>query len=538
MVSTELQNQVATVRALFSRGRANDGLAATEQMVIQGHIDLDLLEQAWQQAIALDNTDFMTRVLASIRKVAPRARHWRLTMLQASYHDTRHEWQKKIVALRKARKQGADAVTVQLKEADARERLLQPEKALAVLADFPGTGLALDHAQAIRARCLQQQNEPQQAIELLEAWLPEAGDNVATVAGQKLLARLYDKAGQWQQAWHWADTGNALSAKLHQSAIADSDIRWRVEVWHHLYRPGSAFQLPVYDHDGDTPVFLLGFPRSGTTLLEQVLDAHPKIQALEEPPTIMLTLRHAVDIAKARAWMRGTLKQPGLSKKQALIRVFQEMARFTEKDVERLRECYWKSVENLLGKRPRQMLLDKMPLNTVDMAFIKMLFPQARFIVALRHPADVLLSCYMQSFEANDAMANFHELEAGAIFYRQVMGLLERYQGELSLEGRLHVIRYEDLTADFDTRAGKLMEFLDLPFEASQQNYHEHARQRGTLATPSYQGVTQPIYRNAVGRWQHYSQWMHPAYEHLAPACLRYGYSLDWQEKEVNKSTG
>jgi len=537
MSSDNMQTLVTTARNLFAQGQVAQALAATENLVAQGGIDLDLLDQAWRQAALLDDTDFMARVLASVKKVAPKTRHWRLTMLQASYHEVRHEWKEKIVALRKAKKQGADPALVMLHEASARERLLQPEKALAVLDRFRGQGDSLDHAQAIRARCFQQLKETAKAKALLESWLPDAGENVAAVSGRKLLARLHDKTGDWESAWHWASQGNHLSAKLYKAALGDNDIRWRVEIWHHLFRADSQFQLPTYDvskggSEEMSPVFLLGFPRSGTTLLEQILDAHPKITAMEEPPTVTDALRQAVEMAKARAWLRGSLKQPGLSKKQALVRIFQEMSNFSQGEIRRLRDIYWESARKRLGNFSEPVLLDKMPLNTVDMAFINMLFPRARFIVALRHPADVLLSCYMQSFEANDAMVNFHEMESAAIFYRQVMGLLERYQARLSLEGRMHFIRYEDLTADFDTEAEALMMFLGLPFEPTQQNYHEHARQRGTLATPSYQGVTQPIYRNAVDRWQNYNQWMGPAFEHLAAACRCYGYSLELQERK------
>lgn len=533
MADNALQECAEQAQRAFTAGKGVEGLAATEKLLEHGVVDWTLVKAAFHQAALMQDLGRMAAMLAQVKRKI-QGSDSRLALLEASYHEANHDWSGKLKALHRASNAGADPDTVALHRAATHERLLQPEQALAELETFSASASdeMRDHRQAIRARCLQQQGEESQVIAGLEAWLPQAGENAATMSGYKLLARLYDKQQHWQQAWYCMEQGNALSAVLYSHSVASSDIRWRVEVWHHLYQPGSGFSLPTYDHDGATPDFLIGFPRSGTTLLEQVLDAHPAIEAMEEPPTVSAALSLAVEMVKARAWIKGRLKQPGLSRKEVLVRVFREMANFSREDVARLRACYWQAVQEKRGKEPGdKRLLDKMPLNTTDMAFIKMLFPRARFIVALRHPADVLLSCLMQSFQANDAMANFHELEPGAIFYRQVMALLPRYQQALSLEGDVHFVRYEDLTADFDGEASKLMAFLGLEYQPAQKDYHHHARHRATLSTPSYQGVTQPIYRTAVARWRHYETQLAPIFKHLQAACRRYGYSLESQEE-------
>lgn len=526
MSEPSIESQIAQIHHFFAQGNIGEGLLASEKILLQGRLDFPLLEKAFNQAKAINDTDFMARVLSAIKTAAPQLKHWRIGMLQASYHEARHDWLAVLKALRKAEKWGANPASIRLQKAAVRERLLEPNKALVLLENFEGEGRQFDYAQSIRARCYEQLGDTEMAITLLEEWLPCSGKNSASMDGHKLLGRLYDKQQQWSKAWYWVERGNALGAELYNGEVSNSDIRWRVEVWHQLYSQQSRFEMPCYPVKGSSPVFLLGFPRSGTTLLEQILDSHPSIQALEEPPTVMLALRHAVEWAKAKAWVKGLLGKSGQTKKHILTAIFREMGNFSRDEVERLREMYWDSVRSLLGGKPQHTFVDKMPLNTVDIAFINMLFPDAKFVVALRHPADVLLSCHMQSFEANDAMANFHELVSGAIFYRQVMALLQRYEKKLALDDRVHFIRYEDLTTDFDAEARKLMAFISLSYEEEQSNYHLHARARGSLATPSYQGVTKPIYRNAVARWEHYVPWLEPVFEHLAPACKHFGYFL------------
>ena len=114
-----------------------------------------------------------------------------------------------------------------------------------------------------------------------------------------------------------------------------------------------------------------------------------------------------------------------------------------------------------------------------------------------------------------DAMA----LENAASFYKQ-------YEGGFDLKDRVHYIRYEDLAMDLEGEARKVLDFLGLPWDDAVLNYDEHAKQRGTLATPSYQGVTQKIYDSSRERWRHYAQWMEPVLPHFREAAERYGYDL------------
>ena len=516
---------LSSLEAMIDAGRVGEALPGVLAALQAGKVEARLLEKAFAHALATDNVAWLSAVVAAIASLPARLRHWRLSMLVARVEGYRHDWSAKALALEAALSQGAEPAKVKLQLADAYERMLQAEKALAILDGETVPEPLLDFAEDIRSRCLLQLGDGDAAITLLKKWLPTAGTNWAAVAGQKRLARFLDKQGDWAQAWENVTRANAMAAELYGQSIENNQDRWRVEIWSQLFAPERDFSLPVYPCEDESPIFLVGFPRSGTTLLEQIMDAHPGLTALEEPATVSRALQQGFELARAKAWVRGSLRKPGLNKQQALLAVFSEMSRFSEKDVNSLRATYWQQVEALLGCRPAR-LVDKMPLNTIDMAFIRMLFPQARFIMALRHPCDVLISCLMQSFEANEGMANFHAPVTGATFYRQVMGLMERYMTIPGMASQVHKIRYEDLTEAPQREMASLMAFLELEMTSNQEAYYEHARDRGTLSTPSYLGVTQPMYRNAVNRWVHYREWLEPALKHLERAYDQFGYSL------------
>jgi hypothetical protein len=165
---------------------------------------------------------------------------------------------------------------------------------------------------------------------------------------------------------------------------------------------------------------------------------------------------------------------------------------------------------------------DKMPLNIVHAGLIKRLFPRARFILALRHPCDVCLSCLMQNFSLNHSMAVFCSLDDTIRFYREVFSLWERYMETLNLS--VVTVRYEDMTRDLRGSTEPVLNFLGLEWDERLLAFHEHARGRGYIATPSYAQVTQPLYGHAVARWQRYGPKLMAAAEELYAEIERFGY--------------
>ncbi|HTA64930.1 MAG TPA: sulfotransferase [Xanthomonadaceae bacterium] len=248
--------------------------------------------------------------------------------------------------------------------------------------------------------------------------------------------------------------------------------------------------------------FLIGFPRSGTTLLNQVLDGHPAICAIEEKPTVQKI-------------MDGVRNMPG-GYPHAL-------AEFDAFDVEWLRDAYFRSAAEHGAADPSRLVFDKFPMNTTLVALLHRVFPQARFVFALRHPCDVVLSCFMQSFQLNNMMANFCTLADAVAFYTRTMDLWQIYREQLPLA--VHTIRYEDVVDDFDGQVRALCAFLDVPWQDDLRDFSRKALERGRITTPSYEQVSRPIYREARYRWERYREFLEPFMPALQPYIERFGYA-------------
>ena len=125
-----------------------------------------------------------------------------------------------------------------------------------------------------------------------------------------------------------------------------------------------------------------------------------------------------------------------------------------------LRDLYFKKREAFIGFENNVVYIDKLPLNIIYAAEIKKIFPNSKFIVSIRNPYDVILSCFMQSFLPNDAMSNFYNLKDTSNFYDLVMNLWDKYQENLNLN--LYQIKYEDIINDFDNCIKQLLKFLNV----------------------------------------------------------------------------
>lgn len=247
------------------------------------------------------------------------------------------------------------------------------------------------------------------------------------------------------------------------------------------------------------PVFLVGFPRSGTTLLDQILDAHPAVQVFEELP-FLRSVRNSVAAYPT------------------------SLGRMSESDREAARQVYWDELAKEGADLAGKTVVNKMPLDMVHAGLIARVFPEAKIILALRHPADCVLSCFMQDFVANGAMVNFLTLEGSARFYDQVFTLWQNCRELLALN--VQEVRYERLVADLRAEVEPALGFLGLGWDDAVSDPAAHALQRGSIRTPSYSQVTQPIYSSAMERWRRYEAQMKPVLPILAPHIERLGYSL------------
>lgn len=242
---------------------------------------------------------------------------------------------------------------------------------------------------------------------------------------------------------------------------------------------GANLTPPPCDADEPMPVFLVGFPRSGTTLLEQILMSHPQIESFGEHAALANTCLdlYAGDGALARF---DALDEAGTAAR---------------------RKTYWAEVAKQGTLAPGHTLLDKLPLNTIFLPAVAKIFPRAKIIFALRDPRDVVLSCVQQRFGMNAAMYQFLSLETATRYYDQVMTLGEKTRERYAFEVR--VVRYDDVIADLEGEARATIEFIGLPWDDAVLAYREQLQARA-IDTPSVSQVNEPIYTRAIGKWRHY----------------------------------
>lgn len=226
------------------------------------------------------------------------------------------------------------------------------------------------------------------------------------------------------------------------------------------------------------PAFLVGFPRSGTTLLEQILDAHPGVAAIEEKP-----------------YLDEAIGLPGVDAPAGLSGLTAEL----HADV---RARYAALVLEHRPDANGKVLLDKFPLRLALAGTIQRLIPEARFIFALRHPYDVVLSCFMREFGANPAMANFHKLADAARYYDGMMALWHKHRELQPLA--VVTVRYEALVEDLESQVRPALAHLGLEWDASVEGFAAHARSRGRINTPSYAQVSRDLYTSARARFMRY----------------------------------
>ncbi len=249
-----------------------------------------------------------------------------------------------------------------------------------------------------------------------------------------------------------------------------------------------------------------GHPRSGTTLLEQVLDSHPDIISAEETEIFL----DETYIPLSRKLPPNSLMVPVLD------------AASTD-ELRKARATYFRSMELSLGQPiAGRLLIDKNPSFTFLVPALVRIFPEIKLLIALRDPRDVILSCFMQPFfviaQTNSA---YLTLGGAAEEYAAVMGVWLAIKP--LLQNHWLEVRYEDMVADLETVSRRTLDFLDMPWNARVLGFDEHARQKN-VRSPTYADVTQPVYKSAMGRWRHYQKYLEPHQATLEPLVKAFGY--------------
>jgi len=319
-----------------------------------------------------------------------------------------------------------------------------------------------------------------------------------------LLGKSCDKLGRYEEAFSAFVKQNELALASAEAKKFSYDgyltsIQTRKDNWVTEAKPNWTRAAAVGDGP-ISPTFLVGFPRSGTTLLDTILRSHPGISVVEEKPMVGAMIK-------------------GFKQRQTI----EILNAFSESDILGLRDAYFKELKAHHDPSDGgKLVVDKFPLNISHVGSIHRVFPDAKFILVLRHPCDCVLSCFMQTFKLNRAMMSFLSLERSAELYAAIMELWSAYRQKLDLN--VHVVKYEDLVQDLEGTCKPLIRFLGLEWDDNLYNYQKTAAERGSINTPSYSQVVQPLYKQASGRWYHYRKQMEPVLPVLRPWIEACGY--------------
>jgi tetratricopeptide (TPR) repeat protein len=321
------------------------------------------------------------------------------------------------------------------------------------------------------------------------------------------LAKACDALSRYDEAYYAAEEAHrsqlAFLERVTGKASAEQSQLWALTA--NGCNPDDIAQWQSPGSDSEvSPIFIVGFPRSGTTLLEQVLDAHPLLQSMDEQPFLLRSVARVTD--------RG-FRYPGA------------LGKLTDRDVKDIRAQYWNGVRKRVPlAAPGRRLVDKNPMNMVLLPIIRRLFPDAPIILAVRHPCDTILSCFLQHFPSDLALLG-RDLTALAQSYSRAFAF---WDSQCSLlQPTTHELKYELLAADFAAEVDRLCAFLQLSPHEAMLAPGEHARGKGFISTPSYAQVLEPVTDRSVGRWKNYERHFSSAVlAPLMPWIERWGYSL------------
>ncbi|HQV50062.1 MAG: sulfotransferase [Dokdonella sp.] len=384
-------------------------------------------------------------------------------------------------------------------------RLDEAERLLAEASIAPADGR---EANLVRAVLASRRGHFDKAISLFLEFLSGTSNENRSADTLFALAKTYDGAGKTEAALDTLQQAHEIQMKhagrlvprlvepdsnpldiLEYPVSAEAYSRWKVD--------------PTAPSATESPIFIVGFPRSGTTLLEQMLDAHPGIRSMDE-----------------RAFLQNVI---GKMQEGGKLLYPDHLDRLSTSELGAMRETYWACVKGVVTLGEGERLVDKNPLNVLRLPIIHRIFPNARIILALRHPCDVLISNYMQCFTAPAYQVLCSSIERLARGYAEAMDFWTRHAKLFNAS--ILDLRYEDLLNDLEASIHRIAKHLELPDADALRGFQNHAMAKGYISTPSYAQVVEPLNTKAVGRWQRYRTLLEPVLPVLKPAMDRWNYA-------------
>jgi tetratricopeptide (TPR) repeat protein len=321
---------------------------------------------------------------------------------------------------------------------------------------------------------------------------------VDPVRWHRLMAKILDSLGETHDAFDAAVAMNRSVQDFDDWVRKGAQYRSRIRGLAKTVTHEWASRLrPLQSGRRRAPAFLVGFPRSGTTLLDTFLMGHPDTEVLEEFHML----------GAAETLLGNVAHLPDRSADQ----------------LEQAQRAYFAELDRHVDRDFAGLVVDKLPLNMLGLPVIHSLFPEARIIFAQRHPCDAVLSGFMQSFTLNDAMACFLTIEGSADLYDAAMDLFTASRDALDVA--VHALVYEELVTDPETALQPLIRFLGLEWRPELLDHRSTAKARGAIITPSYDQVVEPLSKAPSGRWRRYDKQLEPVLPVLLPWAERLAYA-------------
>jgi tetratricopeptide (TPR) repeat protein len=304
------------------------------------------------------------------------------------------------------------------------------------------------------------------------------------------LGKALEDRGRYAEAFDYYQRGNRLKKEevRYRSDTMEAEFRRQMSVC----TPGLFERHAGHGNPGPDPIFIVGLPRAGSTLIEQVLASHSQVDGTYELPNV-LALVHR---------LRG--RRPVGDERYPAI-----LESLTGEQLRAFGDRYL--ADTAVHRQGAPFFTDKMPNNFRHLGLVNLMLPNARIIDARRHPMACCVSAFKQLFAEGQEFS--YSLEDLGRYYRGYVALMDHW--ERVLPGRILRVRHEDMVTDLEGQVRRLLDFLELPFEPACLEFHRTER---SVRTASSEQVRQPIYRSGVDQWRHFEPWLEPLKEALGPA--------------------
>jgi tetratricopeptide (TPR) repeat protein len=290
--------------------------------------------------------------------------------------------------------------------------------------------------------------------------------------------------------------GNALRrAQLPYDADDNAD---RVRRARALYTPGFFAERAGWGDPSPDPIFIVGLPRAGSTLLEQILSSHSRVEGTMELPEVIALTR---DLRRASGAPQTTSYHDVLAE--------------LDRDAVRALGARYLERTRIQRRGGAPLFIDKMPNNFAHVGLIHLALPNAKIIDARRHPLACCFSAFKQHFARGQAFS--YDLADLGRYYRDYVALMAHF--DAVLPGRVHRVTYERMVDDTEVEVRRLLDYCGLPFEDACLRFFENDR---PVRTASSEQVRRPIYRDGVDHWRHFEPWLAPLKDALGPVLDAY----------------